>query len=232
MNVLLIAVLIILIGCIVWGYWKGFIRIAFSLVTMVLTIALVAWVTPYISDFLKDKTNIYEDLVENCSKTIQLSAEKNADGNAEELKENNSIDGIPLPQIWVEQILEKAGNSVDQVMEENGIYRQVGEYIAEWILRGMAFFVAFILVSIVLKLVVGLLDVVAKLPLIKGANHLLGAAAGLVQGMLIVWLLLFLIAIACTSQLGQAALRSVNESAILTYLYQHNGILYFFNLVF
>ena len=233
MNGLLIAVLVIIVGCILLGYWKGFVKIAFSLVTMLLTIVLVSWVTPYISDFLKENTGIYETLVEKCTDTIQLSAAENTENSIEEtLNEDSTIGGIQLPGLWVEQIMEKAGDSVNQVLEGNGIYRMVGEYIADWILRGVAFFVAFILVFIALRVVFGLLNIVAKLPLLKSLNKLLGAVAGLLQGMVIVWLLLFLVAIACTSQLGQSALRCINESAFLTFLYQHNGILYLFNLVF
>lgn len=230
MNGLLIAVLAIIIGCILWGYWKGFVKIAFSLVTMLLTIVLVSWVTPYISDFLKENTSVYETLVEKCTDAIQLSAKEDVKNNIADTED--TIGGIQLPRLWVEQIMEKAGDSVDQVMEERGIYRMAGEYIADWILRGAAFFVAFILVFIALRVVFGLLNIVAKLPLLKSLNRLLGGVAGLLQGMVIVWLLLFVVAIACTSQLGQSALRCIDKSAFLTFLYQHNGILYLFHLIF
>ena len=153
MNILLIAVLIMLIGCIAIGYWKGFIRIACSLAAMIVTIVLVGWATPYISDFLKENTTVYEDLVEKCSETIRLSAKKETDNekeesekgseetdNKEESADSGKIGGIQLPKLWVEQILQETGDSLDQVMEENDIYRKAGEYIAEWIeLRKLRF---------------------------------------------------------------------------------------------
>lgn len=245
MNGFLIAVLIILIGSMIWGYWKGFIRIAFSLVAMILMIVLVSWATPYITDFLKENTTIYEDLAETCSRKIQISAEETIENKIEETGQHienkanngdaeakNGIDGILLPEVWIEQILEKTGDTLNQVIEESELYHQAGEYMADWVLKGISFFAAFILVSIVLKFVIGMLDIVAKLPLIKGANRLLGGVAGLLQGLIIVWLLLFLVAIACTSQLGKTMLQYINDSAFLTYLYQHNGILYFFQYMF
>lgn len=246
MNGLLIAVLIILIGFMIWGYWRGFVRIVFSLAAMLLMIALVSWATPYITDFLKENTTIYEDLTDVCSEKIQLSAEEKlesaqkentltaaGDDTAEKEKEKeDGIAGLMLPELWAEQLLEKTGDTVNQVMEKNGLYRQAGAYIADWILRGVAFFTAFILISIVLKLIVGLLDIMTKLPLIKGVNRLLGGAVGLVQGLIVVWLLLFLVALTCTSQLGETMLAYIEDNVFLTYLYQHNGILYFFDRMF
>lgn len=232
MNGLLIAVLVIFIGSIIVGYWRGFVRIAFSLVAMLLTIVLVSLITPHVTNFLKENTSIYAGLAEKCSQAVRLSAEKEADNRTDAVEGEQELAGIQLPALWVRQILEKTGNTIDQTMEESGIYRVIGEYLADWILRGIAFFVAFILVSIVLKLVVGLLDILTKLPVIKGVNHLLGGVAGLAQGLLIVWLLLFLVAIACTTRMGQTMMGYIGESEFLTFLYQHNGILYFFNLVF
>lgn len=234
MNGLLIAVLVILIGATVIGYWRGFVRIAFSLIAMILMIVLVSWFTPYVTDFFKENTSIYEELAEKCARKIQESAETQAQNSADytgEAGEAGSLAGIQLPEIWTEQILQKAGAAVNQLTEESGIYQAAGAYIADWVIRGISFFAAFFLIAILLRLVVGLLDIVARLPVIKGVNRLLGGAAGFLQGLLVVWLLLFLITIACTSQLGQTMLGYVRDSELLTYLYQHNGILYFLNFM-
>lgn len=226
MNSLLIAVLIILIGAALVGYWRGLVRIAFSLIASVLVIVLVTWITPYVTDFLKENTTIYENLVENCAQKVQTSAEHTIQESGK--NEKNELPNIGLPEVWVKQMMEKAGDTVEQAVEESGIYRQVGAYIADWILKGIAFFAAFILISLLLRLVVGLLDIVTKLPLVKGVNRLLGGVAGFLLGMVFVWLLLFLVAIACTSEWGQTMLTYISDSPFLTWLYQNNGILYFF----
>lgn len=232
MNGLLIAVLVILIGAVLIGYRRGFVRIAFSLVAMLLTIVLVSLVTPHVTNFLKEHTGVYESLAGKCTQAVQLSAQKSAEEETNIEGEDQTISGIRLPALWVNQILDKTGSSIDQALTDSGVYRTVGEYLADWVLRGIAFFVAFILVSIALRFVVGILDILTKLPVLKGVNHLLGGAAGLLQGLLIIWLLLFLTAIACTTKLGQTMLDCIGESRFLTFLYQHNGLLYFFNLVF
>lgn len=232
MNGLLIAVLIILVGFIIYGYWRGFIRIAFSLLSMVLTIVLVSWVTPHVTEFLKENTSIYEDLVEQCERSVRKSTQANVEQSMEEgLQSQETIEGLELPELWVEQILEKTGTTVNQFVEESGIYREVGEYIADWILRGVAFLASFVLVIILLKFLIGVLDIIAKLPVLKGVNKLFGAVAGTIQGLLVVWLLMFVIAIACTSQFGQTMIGYINESSILTFFYENNAIMYFLNFM-
>lgn len=62
MNVLLIIVISIIALCAIYGYWKGFIRMLFSVISLAATIVLVMAVTPYISDFLINKTSTYNNL--------------------------------------------------------------------------------------------------------------------------------------------------------------------------
>lgn len=237
MNVFLIAVLLILIGSAVIGYWRGFVRIAFSLVSMVFLIVLVSWATPHITEFLKENTNIYRDLEETCTRKIRSSMEEAMTHHVEGVElpagvqEELTLE-LPIPEEWAEQILEKVQNTVTHTVEENGIYQQAGSYLADWILQGIVFFVTYFLCSIVLRLIVGLLDVVTRLPVIKGVNRALGAAAGLLQGLLLIWLLLFLVAIVSTSHLGRTLLAYIQDSSVLSWLYQHNVILYFFHYMF
>lgn len=262
MNIFLIAVLIILAAATLWGYWRGFVRIAFSLVALILTIVLVSWATPHITAYLKEHTTIYENLAQSCAEKIQDTAEKGIEdkigettgaGDSENISEGvgteNSeniwsgtggqgkesgikLEDIPLPEVWAKQLIEELGTGVSENMEKSGVYRKVGEYIADWIIRGVAFFVALIVVAILLKVVVGLLDIIAKLPVLKGVNRLLGAVAGLAQGLLMVWLILFAVAMTCTSQFGMSMLKDINDSQFLTFLYEHNGIIYFINYMF
>ncbi len=237
MNVFLIAVLLILISSAVIGYWRGFVRIALSLVSMVFLIILVSWATPHITEFLKEHTNIYQDLEETCTKRIRFAMEDTMDHHGEEWEVPGGVHpelagGLPIPEEWVEQILEKAKDTVSHTVEENGLYQQAGSYLADWILRGIVFFVTYFLCSIVLRLVIGLLDVVTRLPVVKGVNRALGAVMGLLQGLLLIWLLMFFVAIACTSHFGQMLLGYIQESAILSWLYQNNIILYFFHYMF
>ena len=58
MNWLLLVVIALIAGNIVWGYSKGFLRVAYSLVEWLLIFLVISRGTPYVLDFLNENTNI------------------------------------------------------------------------------------------------------------------------------------------------------------------------------
>ena len=53
MSVLFAVVVIILAGFTLHGYIKGFVRVVFSLISIILTIGLASWLSPYVSEILE-----------------------------------------------------------------------------------------------------------------------------------------------------------------------------------
>lgn len=232
-NILFIVVLIILAAFTAWGYWKGFFRVAFSLAALLIMTLLVSWMTPYMNSFLREYTPLQDRITVKCVDTIREMAQEKAQSNAEDrLEEAGAQGGIRLPAQWSEQLIQKTTGALDQALEDTGIYQETGMYLADLILRGISFAATFVLVAIALKIVIHLLDIIARLPMLKGINRFLGAAVGLVEGLLVVWVLLFVVTLACTSQWGQQAMANIQKSEFLSFLYQHNGIIYLVNHIF
>lgn len=233
LNILLIVVWIILAVFTLWGYWRGFIRVAFSLAALVVMALLVSWLSPYMDSFLREHTSLEEKISGQCVAMVQEMAREQVQAGAEErLAAAESQGGIQIPAQWGEALAQKTAGALDQALEETGIYQEAGMYLADMILRGISFGATFLLVAIVLKIVIHLLDLVARLPVLKGINRILGAVAGLAEGLLAVWVLLFIVTLACTSPWGQHALASIQESKFLTFLYQNNGIVYLVGRIF
>lgn len=233
LNILLIIVLVIMVVFTLWGYWRGFIRVVFSLVALVVMALLVSWLSPYTDSFLRKYTPLEERIQSRCVAVIREMAQDEVQTSAQEqLREAESQGGIQLPDQWSRQLVQKSAGVLDQALEDTGIYQEAGIYLANMILGGISFGTTFLLVAIIIKIVIHLLDLVARLPVLKGINRVMGAVAGLAEGLLVVWALLFIVALACTSQWGQQALASIQESELLTFLYQHNGIAYLVDCIF
>ncbi len=192
-----------------------------SLVSVLLILVAVAWLTPKVSSYIMEHTSAYTYLTDKCAQMVQRSAEEK-DTTEETLDDN--LSGLGLPSVLVKQISKKAGDTLQQKISESGIYVYVGGCIAEWILLAIAFLVTFVLVSVAFSVFMFLLKIVDKLPVFHGANHFLGATLGLVQGLLLVWLILFLIMLLYATNLGQTLLACVEESVILRTLYGVNPI--------
>lgn len=225
MSGLFAVVVLILAGFTLRGYIKGMIRVVFSLVSIFLTIGLVTWMTPFVSEFLETKTPVYRTIQEKCVERVQIKAKTDMNQEVEE-QEPINIAGIEIPEEWQKSLTQKTTDVADEFLTESGVYESMGNYIAGIIVNGIACVLSFIIVVLVLRILVNMLDIVAKLPVLRSMNHLGGTIAGALQGIVIVWILFFVITLCQTSDFGQGLLKDINNNLFLKVLYENNGIEY------
>lgn len=99
----------------------------------------------------------------------------------------------------------------------DAITRSVGESMAYIVI----FFIAFIVLRIAIHLVVGMLDLIASLPVIHSFNALLGGLVGLITGVLLCTIVLWAIKLVVPSAYSDAGILSpavMSESAIASKL--------------
>ena len=65
-NWLLIIVAIVFIVCVVVGYARGFLKFGLSLLSTVLTLVIVAFLSPYVSEALEKYTPVDDFIEEIC----------------------------------------------------------------------------------------------------------------------------------------------------------------------
>lgn len=225
MNGLFAVVIIILAGATLHGYRKGMVRVVFSLVSLVLTIGLVSWLTPHVSEFLKSSTPVYSTIKEKCVESVQMKTQEEVKQKTENT-EPIRIAGIEIPEEWQEMLQEKADHAADNILERNGIYEKIGDYIAGVIVNIIACVISFIVVVIVLRILINMLDIIAKLPVLNSVNHLGGILAGAAEGVIIVWILFFIITLCQNSEWGQNLLMDIHQNSFLKMLYENNAIEY------
>lgn len=230
MNWLLIIIGLILVGYTIHGYQKGMLRILFSLFSLLLTIIFVAWVTPYIGKFLKENTKVYQTIEEKCEQSVRTKMQEKITSEGEEQKGLLENYGIVLPKHIEETLLGKAQTESDNVLETSGIYEEMAKKITDFIISGIAFFIALIICVILMHVLEGVIDIVSKIPILKGVNKVLGIIAGLLQGLIMVWLFFYLITIFQSTNWGQNILSMIQSSSFLSSLYENNIILYLITL--
>lgn len=84
LNLLEIVVLAVLVVMVISGLRKGFVRKLASVISLVLSIVLISLVLPYMTDFLKNSTPVYEYIVEQCESAVsaQLTSILTGSGSA------------------------------------------------------------------------------------------------------------------------------------------------------
>lgn len=230
MNWLFIAVVVVLAGFAAVGYWKGFLKIVYSLVAWILILAFVTWATPFITGYLKNHTGIYEKITIYCQDTIQKSVDGQLHAAPEQLLEPNPGEnavnpGAMLPDFVFDSIVQKTAELADDVLESGGVYRELAKGMADFILQGIAFFIALSVGALAAILISGFIGIISKIPVISGINRICGLFAGMVNGILLVWVAFYIIALFGASEKGAALISYIYESRFLTYLYEHNPIL-------
>ena len=134
MNWVLLLVLLILGYNIIRGYRKGFLRIAYSLVSWVIVLTFVNVATPYIHTYLMEHTTLYEQIEQQCSEQIKRAVEekqKSVQNGSSLDKQELSQLGIMLPDKVVNDIFEKTGDVAGEIIEQSGLYDEISKQIAE-----------------------------------------------------------------------------------------------------
>ena len=233
MNWLLIIIVLLLALCVVNGYRKGFLRMMYSMVSWVIMFALVTWATPYINTFLRDNTSIDQTIAVYCEQQIREKTAKQIEQEAaavpgEAADETQPADltklGVKLPDSVMNNISEKTADLAGEALDASGIYAQVSVGMADFILNGISFFIAFAVGMIVLHFFSGILGIVSRIPIIRGINKYLGTVAGAIYGFVVVWIAFYVIALCSTSEVGGALISYIYESPFLTYIYENNLI--------
>lgn len=243
MNWVLIAVIIILAGYTLVGYTKGFLKIVYSLISWLVMLIFVIFVTPYIENYLKTETELYNKVVIYCEDALRQQVEQelgniNISGIENSLSENELFNSIAdkLPDNLLEKIKlqtsemtegikEKTTEIAEELIKTKGIYGRTAVAIADLFLQGISTLIAIVLGAVASILISLILGFIGKLPIIGFANQILGLAAGAVNGLLVIWIAFYIVAIMSTTKLGSIIISQIYMNSFLIYLYENNLLL-------
>lgn len=222
MNWLLVIVLLILIGNALIGRKVGFIKIVFSLVSMIIALVLTVWISPMVNDLLRNNEKIYGGITERVEKVLPFEEEETK--VTDQIK---YINELPLPETIKNTLIENNNVDVYKALAIDSFKDYVSSYFASIVINAMAFIGTFLIILILLWVLSTVLDIISKLPILNQINKTAGLVAGLVQGLIVVWLLFILLTVFGGSEFGKNALVMINESEILSIIYNNNMLLGF-----
>lgn len=228
MNGLEITVIIIFAIFGITGYITGFLRMVYSLAAWILVLVFVTFVTPYAAYFLETNTGLKSEIEEKCINYISEMAEERiiegaeSYGNEQQQKFENSFF---LPESIIEEITGSAGEKIGEILAESGIYEEIAEQVAHYIIKGIAFFITLLLAGIIVFWISHVLNLVSCIPAVQGPNKILGAAVGVFKGLVLVWLMFYIFELFGTNESGKRFIQYVDESLFLSFLYEHNILL-------
>ncbi len=223
-NWLSIAAGVYLLGMILYGHRRGFIRLAVSMVAVILSLTIARVSLPVVTGFLKENTALQQTISESIKKSINLEQEEIP---ADEVLETPSaqrllIESLELPKNMKEALIENNNSEMYQALGVNAFTDYIGGYLADVILSSLGSVILFSLIYMVIKLLVGWLDIISKLPILSGINQIAGALLGGMEGLVFLWLACLVITAFPSTGWGLALLGQIEASKWLSFLYNHN----------
>ncbi len=183
-----IFVLVILVFAAYIGFKTGFVRAVFRFGHYIISIGCAMLLYPYLSKLLADSA--LRAVIRDKFIAPRLAAKTG---------------GINLPPV-LQDPLQQGVNAASQ---------SLADAMTNIVMGIICFLLIMIIVSIGLKLVVGMLDTVAKLPVIRLFNKVGGLAMGFVNGIFVVYLILAVTAVFMNDKLY--AFISDSKYAIMMY---------------
>ncbi len=215
-NYVDLAIVVIVIFSVVFGYRKGFFKTITGLAALVLSLVLAVALYPHATEFVM-KTPIYETVYENTASVV-----KTPQTDVGVLSEYG-VGKLNLPV----SITDKIEQSVDKT--SSTVTETVANFVATATVKLVSMLGIFLLVRIAFFAATPLVGLIKKLPVIGWGDSLLGALFGLFRGLLIVYVLLAFMTFAASIAPESTPVRAVKHSQFAKVLYHDNVLLDFIN---
>ena len=252
MSWVIIAVAAIFIVFGIIGWKKGIIRIAVSLAAMIITLIVCVGVTPVLCSAVRQNTTLYDKLREsvynfmiedesfNEAADESIEDSENAVVESDKLEEYSAaiehyaaavMQKLHLPDSVVTQPAEAAAGVVDEIADSIGTgsiamknitAAVVAARLASIALNAIIYIIVFLVVYIVLRIIFAVTGLISHLPVIHQANQVLGLVFGLLEGLVVVWIMFAVITACSNSAWAAKALIDIGRNDFLSFLYDKN----------
>lgn len=186
-----------------------------------ITILLVNLLNPYVTEFIMEQTSVYDTVKDSCMEIYSPDNQKEiqTQGSDDEI-----INSYPVANILKKKMIEDNNAAQYQLLDVSKIQEYIAAYIAKTIISSASYVLTFILVYVLLRVLMIALDILTHLPGIKEINKTVGAVLGLIQGLMIVWLVFVAADIFGTTQFGISVQQQISDNVWLQFLSDNNII--------
>ena len=215
-------VVLVLFGIVLFnmvrGYQRGVLMVLYSIAAWVVILIAANGLAPRVKDFMVNHTGIYVD--------------EQLDHTEEDTAGVLQNQGIYLPKQMVEQLENNMAQAGNKIVQESGIAQYAAEYITQFILTGISYFLTVLVLSILLGIVKRMFIVANHIPILGGVNRILGLLLGLVQGVMAVCIILYFVSLISTTGLGSWLYGQIEVNPVTLAIYNSNPIVVFLLYIF
>ena len=229
MNYLLDLILIVVIAfCIIFSMKKGFINVSKSFVALILTWVLMSSFQPAMLGILESSAfgdRVKQKVSENITLVYEKEDFSEDTKTSEAYKAEKICESMGFPT-FVENSIKSTVSGLQTV--ERNVREVITEAVSLMILRILSLILVFLLVRLFVFLLVKLIEVIFELPVLKTINKTLGAILGIVNALLIVYIVCAAVSLFSPAESRIAIDETVRKTYLLKYFYENNVLMLLF----
>ena len=222
-NFLFIAIVALIIYMTVRGYRRGFLRIVVSFIGTIVIIIAAREAAPYVTDYLYNNTDAYEKIELGIEEMFKDANEKYDNSIPE--NQIKTIDSYNVPDSLKNNLIINNTAEMYKTLVVDVFEDYVSRYLANTAIKAAGFVLAFIVLIIAFRLLLTVVNIISRIPIIRGINQFVGGCLGFVESLIIVWVFFFVAVMFIGNESGSYIFRMIADSEFLTLLFNTNILL-------
>jgi len=219
-NILLVVFLTTFAFGVFKGYRKGFVGLIVYLISLVMVILIATKISPYVSNYVIENTNAYENVRE---KVIDFYLNKTEETvSLDEENQPGGISEIGLPEIVASAIISNNTEDMYSKLAAALFEEYIAGYLAKMAIRAASFVGLFIVFTILSFCIIAAMRIMERIRVVRTINRLLGMVTGGGIVILIHWVFSIAIMMFFYDSLGSWMMKQVQSSVILSFLFNNN----------
>lgn len=229
-DVIIIAILAICIGL---GFKRGLTGSLLKIVSFILALIIAFVLFKPVSNFIIDNTNWDETLEQSIRQIFieetmqenniqeQNKNTENTQLSNEQIQENEKTQSMPDVMInYINEAVENVGTEA-----KNAIVESTARNVATTIINIGVLIALFLVSRIVLIFIKGLTQLITKLPVIKQFDKLGGIIYGLLEALIIIYVILTILSLVSPLISNSGIIQAIENSFIGSVMYDNNLLL-------
>lgn len=225
MNYLLIGVIAFFVIVTLNGWRKGLVRGVFLCSSTILALFISSQCYQVIGKGINEYTTWGNDIKTVIEKNLELGGKENQ--KLKRGEQTKKIEQLNLPEGIKKGLLENNNKDIYQALQATGFYDYIASYLAKMAINGISFLLTFIISGILIRLLLKVLDFITEIPILKELNTIGGILLGAVEGLIGIWIFFLIVTIFGSTPFGETMYSYINDSVLLSYLYNNNILLLF-----
>lgn len=212
-----LVLVLVLLGSVSYGYKRGFMKAAYQIISLVLTVFIVFAFRAPMTEYLYST-----ELGGTISSTVAEKVNMAISQTDYTQGINNVVSEMGFPQFIADSIM-KSMQTVENT--KGDVVKSIGDNITDTIMTFLSSALLFAVVRIAMSVIMTALDRMCRLPVLRFMNKAAGAIVGAVNALAIIYIACGLVMLLAPTEARPMVNESINQTTVTKYFYNNNYLL-------